>query len=311
MIPDFSRFTDPISLAQYFSSQKVCKEFLKNARWSDGDIICPHCGHHHCYSRRDGAFRCPNCGCNFSVTVGTIFENTKLPLVKWFLAMYFVSSHRKGISSCQLSRDIRTTQTTAWYMLQKIRSLYAQHGMDVVLTDDVECDESYIGGRETNKHESNKQKGTQGRSLKAKTPVFGMVQRGGKVIAMKTENTTATTLSPIIRQFVKPNSRVFTDEYIGYNSLRESEYTHAIVHHRQKEFVSGEAHTNTIEGFWGQLKRMIFGTYHFVSSKYLQRYVDEAVFRYNTRKLEQSECFITMFDRSIGTFTYEDVRNVA
>jgi len=197
------------------------------------------------------------------------------------------------------------------YVAEDSFSLCTARNLDIVLTDDVECDESYIGGRETNKHDSNKQKGTQGRSLKAKTPVFGMVQRGGKVVAMKTENTAATTLSPIIRQFVKPNSRVFTDEYIGYNALRESEYTHAIVHHRQKEFVSGEAHTNTIEGFWGQLKRMIFGTYHFVSAKYLQRYVDEAVFRYNTRKLEQSECFITMFDRSIGKFTYEDVRNVA
>ena len=115
---------------------------------------------------------------------------------------------------------------------------------------------------------------------------------------------------PIIRQFVKEGSRIYTDEYIGYNSLVESEYSHAVVNHGAKQFVDGDKHTNTIEGFWAQLKRAIFGIYHFVSAKYLQRYVDEAVFRYNSREESEGERFRMMFQRSIGIFRYVDVKNV-
>lgn len=118
------------------------------------------------------------------------------------------------------------------------------------------------------------------------------------------------TLMPIIRQFVKEGSRIYTDEYIGYNSLVESEYSHAVVNHGAKQFVDGDKHTNTIEGFWAQLKRAIFGIYHFVSAKYLQRYVDEAVFRYNSKEQSESDRFRMMFKRSIGIFRYADVKNV-
>jgi len=308
---DFSNFNSLVDLFLYFDTPAKCKAALAKVRWGD-NVVCPYCGKRHCSVGYDGRYRCPKCGNHFSVTVGTIFEGTHVSLVKWFGALYMISAHKKGISSHQLARDIHVTQKTAWNMIHKVRSLYRQeYGVDIVLTNDVECDEAYIGGREKNKHDSKKTENNQGRSTKTKTPVFGMVQRGGKVVAMKTENTAPKTLAPIIRQFVKPNSRIFTDEYVGYNSLRESEYSHAIVHHGKREFVCGEAHTNTIEGFWGQLKRMIFGTYHFVSAKYLQRYVDEAVFRYNTRNESEQERFITMFKRSIGKFTYEDVRNVA
>jgi len=175
----------------------------------------------------------------------------------------------------------------------------------------VECDEAYIGGREKNKHESKKTEGTQGRSTKTKTPVFGMIERGGKLVAKKVKNTQGNTLSPIIRQIVKPGSRIFTDEFIGYKSLYDSEYTHAIVHHNAKEFVVGDAYTNSIEGFWGQLKRSIFGIYHFVSAKYLQRYVDEAVFRYNTREDKESVRFMEMFRRSLNVVRYDKVKEVA
>jgi len=301
------KFNNLISLVSYFKDNATCKQFLKEQRWGD-DVVCPFCGHHHCYSRKDGSFRCPECLNNFSVTKGTIFENTKIALVKWFSAMYLISSHKKGISSHQLARDIDVTQKTAWYILHKVRTLYSQDSSE--LTNDVECDEAYIGGREKNKHESKKTEGTQGRSTKTKTPVFGMVERGGMLVAKKVVDTKGATISPIIRQFVKPGSRVFTDEYIGYNSLYNSEYTHAVVHHNAKEYVVGDAYTNTIEGFWGQLKRMIFGIYHFVSAKYLQRYVDEAVFRYNTREQKESVRFANMFERSLNVLRYEDVKMV-
>lgn len=305
---DFSKFKSIVAVINHFNNEQVCKNALAEARWGE-DAVCPNCGMHHCSKRKDGRYRCNKCKHNFSSTVGTIFENTKLPLQKWFVAMYLISSHKKGVSSHQIARDIEVTQKTAWYMLQKIRTLYSQD--TTVLTKEVECDEAYFGGQEKNKHESKKTEGTQGRSLKTKTPVFGMIQRGGSLVAKKTTNTKSRTINTMIRQFVKECSRIFTDEYIGYNTLRESEYTHSVVNHGAKQFVDGDSHTNTIEGFWAQLKRSIFGIYHFVSVKYLQRYVDEAVFRYNTRKEGEAERFETMFFKSIGIVRYEDVRNVA
>ena len=303
------KFRSLYSLTKHFNDEKVCKEFMVSQRWKEGDYICPYCGHHHCYRRSDGNFRCPDCLKNFSVLVGTIFENTKISLVKWFQAMYLISSHKKGISSHQLARDIEVTQKTAWFILQKVRTLYKQDTTQ--LEEDVECDEAYIGGQEKYKHESKKTEGTQGRSLKTKTPVFGMVQRDGHLVAKRTIDTKGRTLSGIIRQFVKEGSRIFTDEYIGYNTLYDSEYTHSVVNHGAKQFVDGESHTNTIEGFWSQLKRSIFGIYHCVSARYLQRYVDEAVFRYYTRKESESDRFQTMFERSMEIVMYNDVRNVA
>lgn len=171
--------------------------------------------------------------------------------------------------------------------------------------------EAYIGGQEKYKHASKKTEGNQGRSLKTKTPVFGMAQREGKVVAKKTTNVQGKTLYGINNKFVKPGSRIFTDEYIGYNTLIESEYTHSVVNHGAKQYVDGESHTNTIEGFWSQLKRSIFGIYHFVSAKHLQRYVDESVFRYNTCKQKSSDRFKVMFLRSIGVVRYQDILNIA
>lgn len=304
------KFDSLISLVTYFKDNHTCKEFLVQQRWSDGDYICPYCGQHHCYKRGDGNFRCPNCLKNFSVLIGTIFENTKISLVKWFMAMYLISSHKKGISSHQLARDLSLTQKTAWYILHKVRTLFGQEE-DIELVDNVECDEAYIGGQEKYKHASKKTEGTQGRSLKTKTPVFGMAQREGKIVAKKTANVQGKTLCGIINQFVKKGSRIFTDEYIGYNTLVESEYTHSVANHGAKQYVDGENHTNTIEGFWSQLKRAIFGIYHFVSAKYLQRYVDECVFRYNTCKKNSSYRFKMMFLKSIGVVRYGDVKNAA
>ncbi len=304
----FDNFNNIISVITHFSDNATCKKFLVKQRWGD-DIVCPYCGKHHCYSRSDGSFRCPNCGKNFSVLVGTIFENTKVSLTKWFAAMYYVSSHKKGVSSYQIARDIHVTQKTAWYMLQKIRTLCVQDFSE--LSSDVECDEAYIGGRESNKHESKKTEGTQGRSLKTKTPIFGMVERGGKLVAQKVDDAKGETLSPIIRRYVKAGSRIFTDEYIGYRSLYDSEYTHSVIHHNDKEYCLDDIHTNTIEGFWGHFKRMIFGIYHFVSAKHLQRYVDEVVYRYNTRKQSEGKRFVDMFEKTNKIVRYSDVRMAA
>ena len=308
---DFSQFDNLISLTTYFNSNDVCKNAIIESRWSDGDVICPYCGAHHCVSRTDGRFRCKQCGKNFSCLVGTTFENTNLPLIKWFVAMYLISSHKKGISSHQLSRDIKVTQSTAWYMLQKIRLLYPQTDEEQ-FSGTIECDEVYIGGKEKWKHKSMRTPHTQGRSTKTKTPVFGMMERGtwvnsnGEVENMTyvhafvVPNTNKATLEPYIEQFVEKGSMVITDELNAYNGLEKLGYIHSIVNHGSEEYANGDIFTNSIEGFWSHFRRMITGCYHDVSDEHLQSYLNEAVYRWNTRKMSESQRFAQMFEKSIG-----------
>lgn len=308
---DFSKFDNLISLSAYFNSNDICKKAIIESRWSDGNVMCPYCGGHHCVERTDGRFRCKACGKNFSCLVGTIFENTNLPLLKWFVAMYLVSSHKKGISSYQLSRDIKVTQSTAGYMLQKIRLLYSQTDGDA-FEGIVECDEVYIVGKEKWKHKSMKTPHTQGRSTVTKTPVFGMMERSTfinedgevermtNVHAFVVENTNRATLQPIIQQFVEEGSMVITDELNAHNGLEALGYSHAIVNHGAQEYANGDIFTNSIEGFWSHFRRMISGCYHDVSDEHLQSYINEAVYRWNTRKMSESERFTQMFERSIG-----------
>ena len=311
---NFKKFNNIISLTSYYNSDEKCKQAITEARWGVGnsqDVVCPYCGKHYCKMSKNRRYHCTGCNKNFSCLVGTIFENTKLPLIKWFVGMYLISSHKKGVSSHQLARDIEVTQSTAWYMLQKIRLLYAQTDADA-FEGTVECDEVYIGGKEKWKHKSMRTPNTQGRSTKTKTPVFGMMERNtfinenGEeepityVHAIVVENTNRATLQPLIQQFVTEDSRVITDELNAYNGLATLGYTHAVVNHGAEEYADGDIFTNSIEGFWSHFRRMISGCYHDVSDEHLQSYIDEAVYRWNTRKASQSERFSDMFDKSIG-----------
>ena len=302
---DLSKFDSLISLVSYFDTESKCKKLLREQRWGKY-IVCPYCGSVHAYERKDGRFICRDCNSSFSELVGTIFENTKIPLRKWFMAMYLISSHKKGVSSVQLAQDIKVTQKTAWFMLHKIRHLYGQSVEK--LSGKVECDEMYLGGKETNKHESKKVEGTQGRSTKTKTPIFGMVEREGSIKALAVENTRIETLMPIIKEYVYEHSEIFTDELSSYSKLSENGYTHSVVHHHQKEYVVGDSYTNTIEGFWAQFRRMVYGIYHFVSKKYLQRYIDEEVYRWDTKEADAGVRFAYMFGMCSGTFDYEMVK---
>ena len=307
---NFSNFKSIISVINYFHNEEICKNALIEARWGD-DVVCPHCGKHHCTKRADGRFRCNACKHNFSCLTGTIFENTKLPLQKWFIAMYLISSHKKGVSSCQIMRDCEVMQKTAWFMLQKIRSLYGITD-DIALDGEVEMDEMYLGGRESNKHESKKTEGTQGRSTKTKTPIFGMQQRNGNVVAMKVENTQGATIMPIVNQFVESGATTYTDEASIYNSLTKNGYEHLFVNHSQREYVrANDIHTNGIEGFWAHFKRVIFSTYHCVSKDYVQRYIDEQTYRWNTRKMSASYRFEDMFKKAVKSFDYTDVLSLS
>ena len=247
---DFKQFDSLIQVADYFTTNDICKQTIAETRWANGVVVCPYCGGTHCKVGKDNRYLCNDCKHKFNVTVGTIFENTKLPLRKWFMAMYLVSSHKKGVSSCQLARDIKVCQKTAWFILQKVRGLYGQSDA-VSLDGEVEMDEMYLGGRESNKHQDKHVDGTQGRSTKTKTPIFGMIERGGNVVAMKVDNTKGATLMPIVSQFVEEGSTTYTDEANIYNQLGNNGYNHEFVNHSKREYVrASDIHTNGIEGFW-------------------------------------------------------------
>jgi len=206
------------------------------------------------------------------------------------MAIYLVTSHKKGISSCQLARDIKVTQKTAWFMLHRIRHVL-QYGFEEPLGDVsgiIEIDESFVGGKNKNRHFNKRVPYTQGRAFKDKKPVFGILERNGKVKAFVIDNTSTKQNEHWVHKLVYQGCEVFTDEWWRHSELNYN-FDHMYVNHSKYQYVMGHIHTNTIEGFWSHLKRSIFGVYHMVTPKHLQKYVNEIVFRYNTKKMSECE----------------------
>ena len=277
-------FNSLFDLAKAFDSEQICIEYLEELRWGVNGVVSPFDPCSKVYKCMGNKYRCKNTGLYFNVKTDTMFDCSKISLQKWFMAIWIITSHKKGISSHQLARDIDVTQKTAWFMLQRIRNCYDIEN-NHTLDNTVEADETFIGGLEKNKHADKKTEGTQGRSCKTKTPVFGMVEREGKLVAKKVASTAAVHLTPKMVEHIKSGVTLYTDEWIGYNNIGIL-YNHLFVNHSEKEYVKNDIYTNTVEGFWSLLKRGIVGIYHFVSNKHLQKYVDEFVFRYNTRNFE-------------------------
>ena len=257
-----------------YPNDDACLDELFQARY--GNIkTCPKCKRETKFNRifTRKCYCCQFCGYQLHPVSNTIFHKSETPLKNWFYAIYLFSTSKNGVSAMELQRQLGCTYKTAWRMAKQIRKLFEEN--KDALSGIVELDETYVGGKGGN----NKR----GRGSENKTPVFGMVERKGAIKARVTVDTKRKTVMPIIRQNVTIGTEIMTDEYLPYKSLIKEGYNHQTVTHGAREYVRGNVHTNTLEGFWSQMKRSINGTYHAVSPKYLQTYVDEFSYRYNAR----------------------------
>lgn len=282
-----------------FHDEDKAREWLEARVWSNGRV-CPHCGADAERTRklegkkhRPGLFQCNECREQFTVTVGTVFERSKIPLTKWLMAIYLMSASKKGISSLQLSRMLGISYQSTWFMTHRIREAMKNPsfasgplgGANKV----VEADETYVGGKETNKHKSKRTPGRQGG--KGKMPVVALVERDGQTRSFHVANVTAETLRPILVKNASRASFLMTDDSSVYPKTGAEFANHGTVNHSREEYVSlgGFLHTNTVESHFALLKRGVFGTFHSISEAHLNRYLVEFDFRANTRKITDTE----------------------
>lgn len=300
-------FKNLIELVKSMPDEATCAKYLADQRWEGGKAVCPYCNHGKCYVIEGGKrYKCASKTCykRFTVTVGTIFEASNIPLSKWFTAMYLAVNHKKGISSYQLAKDISVSQKTAWFMIHRLREMMrnkTHRKLDKV----VEVDESWTGGKMKNKHVSKRRKAHEENlsHVDNKTGVLGFAQREGELILKPLAQD--KTLKQQVIDNVKPEAVIYTDGFIAYKGLDKHFEAHETVDHKKDEFVRGDVHTNTIEGAYGLFKRMVLGIYHQITPKHLARYCDEFTYRYNSRKIKDADRFTISMKRVNGRLDYK------
>jgi transposase-like protein len=290
-----------LEAVRHYSDLDVCHAYMAKLKWPDGVLTCPACGAANVgfiASRRMYQCKSQDCRKQFSVKVGTIFEDSPLGLDKWFVAVWCITNAKNGISSCELARAIGITQKSAWHMLHRIR--HAMHvGSFDKLTGEVESDETFIGGKSKNMHLSRRKEAIKGTGGAGKAIVHGVLQRGGKVRAKVIPNVKQDTLLSVIRSAVEPGSNLYTDTLAAWRHEPKIEYVHYMIDHA-KAYVDGHIHTNGMENFWSLLKRMINGTYVSVDAPHLGRYVDEEAFRFNERRTNDAGRFALVMPGILG-----------